>query len=63
MAPASQDLGHSRDVGQRKETQERDHHGLFQGDRGEHQHAQGGDCRDQGELPAVTHVAHVSNCP
>jgi hypothetical protein len=63
VAAACQDLRHGRNVRQRNQAQERDHHGLFQCDGGEHQHAQGGDGRDHGELPTVTHVAHVFNHP
>jgi hypothetical protein len=63
MAAPQQDLGHSSNVGHRHEPQKRDHHGFLERDGGEHQHAQGGDGRDQGELPAGTHVAHGINHP
>jgi hypothetical protein len=56
-------LSHGGDIGNSHEPHERDHDGFLERDGGEHQHAQGGDGRDHGELPADTHVAHGINHP
>jgi hypothetical protein len=63
MAAPPQDFGHRGNVCDGRETQERDHHGFLKRDGSQHQHAQGGDGRDEGELSADTHVAHGINHP
>jgi hypothetical protein len=52
-----------RNVRDGGEAQEREHHGLFQRDCGQHQHAKGGAGRSDGNLPAESHVAHGINHP
>jgi hypothetical protein len=63
MAAPQHNLGHRGNVGHGHEPQKRDRHGFLERDGSQHQHAQCGDSRDEGELSADTHVAHGINHP
>jgi hypothetical protein len=63
MAAPDKHFAYRGHVGQGHEPQERDHHGLLKRDGSKHQHAQGRDGHNEGELSADTHVAHGINHP
>jgi hypothetical protein len=63
MAAPDKHFAHRGHVRHSHEAQERDRHGFLKRDGSKHQHAQGGDGRNEGELSADTHVAHGLNHP